>query len=601
MRFKSPKSNKFQVFAITGINTISFGIKASESAKKGLLGFAVERIDPDEDEHYTVPGFKVFRSVVPKPTKDTHVSTMDHPVQSLVWDDFTAKPDHEYEYVFHPIKGKPKKLDRSEKPVSIRVKTEPLFSKETHDVFFNRGVASSQAYTRKFGNLPPKKLTPKEKSDEALNWLTRDLDEAITRFIRNAKKGDTLLGCFYEFRYEPVAREIKKAITGKVNVQLIVDGKVNEHMVTNKETGKKEKVESFPRVDNLKMLEKVGIPKKNFILRQARPDKIAHNKFMVLLRGGKKPTEVWTGSTNISEGGFSGQTNVGHWVRDAEVAKQFVAYWELLKTDPGAKKGSDRSTAMKANKELHAAVGKLQDVPTTIKKIKTGTTTVFSPRAGLDVLKLYVDMVNSGKLCSCITLAFGIGKEFRETLRQNTALSNLVFILEEKEDVANPRAKEPFVKITTANNVYQAFGSFINDPVYNWARETNTRKLELNQHVAYIHSKFLLMDPLGDDPIVVTGSANFSEASTNANDENMLIIRGDQRVADIYFTEFNRLFNHYYFRSVVQITKRSGQSKNSEGGMFLAEDDKWVEKYMSGKLRAKRLGLYTGMQGAKTL
>ena len=54
MRFKS-KSNKFQVFAITGVNTISFGIKASEQAKKGLLGFAVERVDPAANERYTMP------------------------------------------------------------------------------------------------------------------------------------------------------------------------------------------------------------------------------------------------------------------------------------------------------------------------------------------------------------------------------------------------------------------------------------------------------------------------------------------------------------------------------------------------------------------
>jgi phosphatidylserine/phosphatidylglycerophosphate/cardiolipin synthase-like enzyme len=73
--------------------------------------------------------------------------------------------------------------------------------------------------------------------------------------------------------------------------------------------------------------------------------------------------------------------------------------------------------------------------------------------------------------------------------------------------------------------------------------------------VSYIQSKFLLRDPLGLDPIVVTGSANFSPASTNA-DENMIVIRGDRRVADIYFTEFNRIFNHYYFRSVVEAPRR---------------------------------------------
>ncbi|HEU4871134.1 MAG TPA: phospholipase D-like domain-containing protein [Pyrinomonadaceae bacterium] len=105
-------------------------------------------------------------------------------------------------------------------------------------------------------------------------------------------------------------------------------------------------------------------------------------------------------------------------------------------------------------------------------------------------------------------------------------------------------------------------GFFPRRSVYQWARETNNRKLQLNQHVAYIHSKFLLMDPRGKDPIVVTGSANFSAASTNDNDENMLIIRGDHRVADIYFTEFNRLFNHYYFRSVVESMKKRKWSRN---------------------------------------
>ena len=174
-------------------------------------------------------------------------------------------------------------------------------------------------------------------------------------------------------------------------------------------------------------------------------------------------------------------------------------------------------------------------------------------------------------------------------------------MLLEKEDAPNPRSTKEFVALTTKNNVYQAFGSFLSDPVYQWARETNTRQLQLNQHVAYIHSKFLLMDPLGADPIVVTGSANFSEASTKDNDENMLIIRGDQRVADIYFTEFNRLFNHYYFRSVVETMKKRNGGQSSDASLFLAEDDRWLKKYEPGKLRTKRLNLYTGMEGAETL
>ena len=73
----------------------------------------------------------------------------------------------------------------------------------------------------------------------------------------------------------------------------------------------------------------------------------------------------------------------------------------------------------------------------------------------------------------------------------------------------------------------------------------------LNDHVNYLHTKYMLIDPLSDDPVVISGSANFSNASTVDNDENMLIIRGNTRVADIFLGEFMRLFNHFQIRNVL--------------------------------------------------
>jgi phosphatidylserine/phosphatidylglycerophosphate/cardiolipin synthase-like enzyme len=188
-----------------------------------------------------------------------------------------------------------------------------------------------------------------------------------------------------------------------------------------------------------------------------------------------------------------------------------------------------------------------------------------------------------------------VNAKFKAALKDNTIQSPLCFLLLEKEDTPNPRSTTPFVKLTARNNIYEAFGSFIDDPVYQWARETNTRALQLNTHVAYIHSKFLLHDPLGADPIVVTGSANFSDDSTNANDENMLVIRGNRRVADIYFTEFNRLFNHYYFRSVMEQVLRETPDANQDASLFLAEDDSWLQKYTPGTLRSKRVDMFASM------
>ena len=333
MRYKSKKIGGYQVYAVSGINTVSFGIDAKDVNSDGLLGFAVERRDVKEGQRYFMYGFKVFRSVVPNPTGEQPVSTFDQPIQSFVWDDFTAKEDRTYEYFFHPLKGEPKRINRSAAPIPITVRTEPLFSKKEHDVFFNRGVASSQAYARKFQNVPPDELTPKKKSDEAFRWLGRHLDEAVIKFIDDTPKGDTLLCCFYEFRYLPVAVALKRAITRGVKVQIIIDAKENG--------SKKRKTKAFPRLENLKTIRDAKLPASSIIKRQANPAKIQHNKFMVRLKGNgakAKPIEVWTGSTNISEGGIFGQTNVGHWVRNSDTAKMYQAYWDILRKIPARKK-----------------------------------------------------------------------------------------------------------------------------------------------------------------------------------------------------------------------------------------------------------------------
>jgi phosphatidylserine/phosphatidylglycerophosphate/cardiolipin synthase-like enzyme len=587
MRFKSTVVDGFQAFAVTGTNTISFAITATAAAKRELLGFAVRRSEAGEPPR-KMPGFKVFRSVIPKPDRNARVSTWDHPVQSFVWDDFTAKPDGTYEYWFHPLRGTPQRLDRSAAPVQISVRTEKLYGDE-HDVFFNRGVASSQLYAHRFGNKPPSRL-PAAQAKAALQWLTRDLDEAIVKFIEDARRGDGLRCCFYEFHYEPVLQALKAAIDRRVDVQIIIDAKENGR---NDRSGKVQP--AFPREENLEAIEQAGLPMDRIILRDANPTNIQHNKFMVLLKGkAKAPSEVWTGSTNLSLGGFSGQTNVGHWVRSARVARSYLAYWKVVATNGGSRKG-DRDARRKKSayrKKIEAIV----KVPTTIRAIPQGSTTIFSPRTGTKVLDLYVDLADEAETAACVTLAFGINASFKAALENNTSESCVVFLLLEKKDTPSTRSKKPFVVLNAKNNVYKAWGAFLGDPLYQWVRETNARQLQLNQHVSYIHSKILLRDPLGADPIVVTGSANFSVASTTGNDENMLVIRGNRRVADIYFTEFNRLFNHYYFRAV-QENPRARTSTSTVGNLFLDETgDSWVEKYEPGKLRAKRVAIYSAMR-----
>lgn len=596
MRNKSAKTQGYIVYAVAGTNTVSFAIDGSSANTKGLLGFAVERINNKTGDRKFMNGYKVFKELIPHPTPDTTVNTFDHPVQSFLWDDFTCFDDTSYTFLFYPLKGSPQKPDRKAKPIEVDIQTEALFSNKAHDIFFNRGVASSQSYRRNFNNLPPDKIKDPVKKQKALDWLSRQLDDAILRFINQAKKGDTLLGCFYECHYEPVLDAFKKAIDKGVIVKLIVDAKRDNAKTDTGQTI------SYPWDANLKALKAAGIPHSPsdgiIFQRKARKSEIQHNKFMVWLDGKKNNTAnaVWTGSTNLSMGGIHGQTNVGHWLRNPDVAEEFRQYWNLLSTDPGGRDNDDASTKKKKNAALKDAVEGLQPniVFDSWDKIPMGTTPVFSPRSGLNMLETYVGMLDNAVSMSGITLAFGINKLFKDSLRDNTNQQHLVFTLLEKKDKASKTAKEPFTYIGAYQNVYKAWGSYLNDNLYNWAREVSTRHLGLNKHVAYIHSKFLLIDPLSNDPVVVTGSANFSEASTNDNDENMLIIRGDTRVSDIYFTEFNRLFNHFYFRSVYENLKSN--NKTSSESLFLLPNDSWLEKYTAGKFRQKKVAMYAAME-----
>lgn len=114
--------------------------------------------------------------------------------------------------------------------------------------------------------------------------------------------------------------------------------------------------------------------------------------------------------------------------------------------------------------------------------------------------------------------------------------------------------------------------------IESWFLKEELERQSGDGFVFYIHTKFLLVDALPDNPLVCTGSANFSGDSLTANDENMLLIRGETRVADNYLTEFDRIFRHFYSRDVInQIAKTGGKAKVGT----LDTTDAWTRGYFA--------------------
>jgi phosphatidylserine/phosphatidylglycerophosphate/cardiolipin synthase-like enzyme len=101
---------------------------------------------------------------------------------------------------------------------------------------------------------------------------------------------------------------------------------------------------------------------------------------------------------------------------------------------------------------------------------------------------------------------------------------------------------------------------------------------------------------LSDAPIVLTGSANFSANSIQNNDENSLLIKGDKRVADIYLSEFDRLFVHFWPRYLKKLFPKAKKGFSKP----LDETYTWHQEYFDEtKYQAKRKLMFKKMKGAK--
>ena len=70
----------------------------------------------------------------------------------------------------------------------------------------------------------------------------------------------------------------------------------------------------------------------------------------------------------------------------------------------------------------------------------------------------------------------------------------------------------------------------------------------------------------------------------------MLLIRGNTRIADIYATEFDRIFRHFYMRKTANEIEEGG---GEAAGAFLDETDGWTKSYFrQGAFKSQRREMF---------
>jgi hypothetical protein len=212
------------VRAIGGLHVVTLAwdfTPGNEAKRNGLLGFAIERSELANGhviERYFLRGIKRFKEKDEGLLPGTPVPTSEHPIQTFQWGDYTPKPATTYRYRVVPAYGKPKLLELDHaSSTTVEISTEPEEGRgqpggARHDVYFNRGVAGSQAYARKFPDKKPDETRP---GSDQMRWLSRGLFEAMETFIGRASASDAkdykLRAMLYEFRYVPIGRAFSVA------------------------------------------------------------------------------------------------------------------------------------------------------------------------------------------------------------------------------------------------------------------------------------------------------------------------------------------------------------------------------------------------------
>jgi len=558
--------SKLRVRAIAGTRAILIALDMDDADRKGLKGFAMRSAEAGKAMQW-LTGMKVFKSLAPSTVpqgKAMHFTTDKNPIQSFLWSDYEATPDTTYSFEVSAMFGEPGDL-HPQYVATFEVKTEKE-DDEHHGIWFNRGAIASQAFADKFQN---QSLTDADYNDPAnpeVAWLSRGLLEACLNYIHAVPKGDALRVVAYEFTYQRVIEALKKALLRGVDVQIVYH--------------------STP--PNKKAIQLADFPAKDAdgtaILFERTTPQTPHNKFIVHLSGGKTPKKVWTGSTNFTPSGFLGQTNVGHVVTDDAIAAIYFELWKKLKLNPNSSEALANAMALSPN-------------PTNV--VKTGTTPIFSRRSSDRMLDWYGSRIRDAATSSMFTGAFSVDpkilgpiaasgtamrfillerpptKEINAAVEKNPAdvsvsFGSILGKMNEKPQIEQKDGKD------AEGNTTKKWVPIPKFKIEEWFLDEELERRTGEGFVFFIHTKFLLIDPLSDDPLICTGSANFSGASLKSNDENMILIRGDTRVADIYVTEYDRIFRHFYSRDIANSIARHGEVVQFA---ILDDTDGWCNEY----------------------
>jgi phosphatidylserine/phosphatidylglycerophosphate/cardiolipin synthase-like enzyme len=632
-------------FANNDVATIawSYGVRPD-----GCMGFALYRIDANAQET-VLPSHAVF----PGETIGPGQTTADFPVQKFYWKDPYARLVAEksnsftFRYKIVPLEGKPGSLTpMSSLPilttneVELTAKCSPSLS-----ATFNRGLISTQHVANALSgnfNLDQFKAQIGTKGNQLRNDLTGDMAGTLTGFLNRTKDS----GRIYAALYELTDTELVDALValGKkldiVVADIAAKPKRGAKTTTaGKTVGKKTKTRTAPKKsadekaadlaepsdgdpleENKEAWHRLHASANASLYRLPPSLHIVHNKFLIYVDGKNKPQAVLTGSTNWTATGLCAQTNNTLVIDDPDVATRYLQYWQKLMADEQAHE-KDTKVFQAAALRTFNSKGKSFTVDSDIAKDGDATsstlTSYFSPNTAKQRstkktgeskpvdMKDLSDRVNAAKH-AVLFLAFIPGTPsitdfasaaqrankdlfVRGCVTSPDAAGEFYYTLHgtsppKRQRTVKGQPKPPKVVVKQDPRVIAAAALNRADAPTGWVAEL------LKAGFAITHDKIVVIDPFADDCVVVTGSHNLGYQASYNNDENLVMIKGNKKLAMAYASHVLDVYDHFAWRWALQ------QGEQSSDATLKTSPEEWLNWYFDSDGNIKTAQLKFWMQ-----
>jgi len=522
------------------------------------------------------------------------------PVQRYLWWDYTVQHGDSVAYRIVPVAGPVGSLALDEAGATAWSAAEAVTSQDDRNIsaYFNRGIIASQWVARELDaeatSQGATKASPTALLMNAIGTRGNALRDALggllrTELIQLLSEAAAGTGHIYAALYELNDPEVLDQLKALGQRCFLLLGNGAFKPPANDENAKV-RAGLKPPGSQVQVFDRI-----------VTGSHFAHNKFIVFCDASDAPQQVWTGSTNTTETGLCTQANNGILIKDAAVAGAYLDAWNRLKAAGNGyapplipensiarsfevardDQGSDKVSVWFAST---SAGQDMEQARTLINGAQQGLLFLFfnpgafepNPAAWTllqSVLNRHAPAPNPN-LNANLYIRGVVNQEIKGLTDASSPVGSDAAPSQAPNDPTT--AGQPVALYTGGTTPPTSLPKDVLVPA-NVKAKYGQWEVELKgASSVMIHSKVVIADPFGDHPVVMTGSHNLGMKASKENDDNLIIIEGNNTLAQAYALNIIAIFQEYRWRQYV-----TAHATDPNGWQGLGKDDTWQDGHLT--------------------